>query len=362
MDLNLTVLPGDGIGPEVTAEAVKVLRYVAERAGHQVNIKECAMGGTALDKFGEPLPEATLNACLSSRAVLLGAVGGPKYDRNARGHKPEDGLLALRKALGGYANLRPVKIFDELVSASPLKPERVRGCDLIIVRELLGGLYYGTPRGQEGSAGSPWRAYNTMTYTVAEIERIARVAFDLAVSRRRRLTSVDKANVLETSELWRSVVNRVSHDYPQVELEHLLVDSCAMQLVVNPRRFDVVLTENLFGDILSDEASVLAGSIGMLSSASIGGSIGLYEPVHGSAPDIAGTGKANPLGAIQSAALALRYSFGLEAEARQIESGIGQALANGIRTADLSSGNYAATSDVGSAVIDAIRHAAAAGV
>jgi 3-isopropylmalate dehydrogenase len=354
MDLNITVLPGDGIGPEVTAEAVKVICFVAEKFDHQLRIRELAFGGTALDRFGEPLPEATLSACLSSRAVLLGAVGGPKYDKVARGHKPEDGLLALRKALGGYANLRPVKVFDELVGASPLKPETVRGCDFIIVRELLGGLYYGTPRGQEGSAGSPWRAYNTMSYTVDEIERIARVAFDLARKRRRKLTSVDKANVLETSELWRSVVNRVSHDYPQVELEHVLVDSCAMQLIQNPRRFDVILTENLFGDILSDEASVLAGSIGMLSSASIGGKIGLYEPVHGSAPDIVGSGKANPLGAIESAALAFRYSFGLEQEARLVETGISQALARGIRTADLSAGHYAVTSEIGSAVCDAM--------
>jgi 3-isopropylmalate dehydrogenase len=354
MDLNITVLPGDGIGPEVTAEAVKVICFVAEKFDHQLQTRELAFGGTALDRFGEPLPEATLRACLSSRAVLLGAVGGPQYDKVPRGRKPEDGLLALRKALGGYANLRPVKVFDELVGASPLKAETVRGCDLIIVRELLGGLYYGTPRGQEGSAGSPWRAYNTMSYTVDEIERIARVAFDLARKRRRKLTSVDKANVLETSELWRSVVNRVSHDYPQVDLEHVLVDSCAMQLIQNPRRFDVILTENLFGDILSDEASVLAGSIGMLSSASIGGKIGLYEPVHGSAPDIAGSGKANPLGAIESAALALRYSFGLEREARLVEAGISQALARGIRTADLSAGDYAVTSEIGSAVCEAM--------
>ncbi|HUK88759.1 MAG TPA: 3-isopropylmalate dehydrogenase [Blastocatellia bacterium] len=353
MDLKIAVLPGDGIGPEVTAEAVKVLRFIADEFDHKLELNEFPIGGTALDQFGEPLPESTLKACLSSRAVLLGAVGGPKYDKAPRGSKPEDALLALRRALGGFANLRPVKVFDELLEASPLKAETVRGCDLVIVRELLGGLYYGTPRGQEG-AGSPWRAFNTMTYTVSEIERIARVAFDLAHKRRRKLTSVDKANVLETSELWRSVVNRVSHDYPQVELEHMLVDTCAMQLVQNPRRFDVVLTENMFGDILSDEASVLAGSIGMLSSASIGGKVGLYEPVHGSAPDIAGSGKANPLGAIQSAALALRYSFGLETEARRLESAVSRVLARGIRSADLTAAAYSKTTEIGTAVREAI--------
>jgi 3-isopropylmalate dehydrogenase len=278
--------------------------------------------------------------------------------------KPEDGLLGIRRELGAFANLRPVTVYSELEAASPLKPELVRGCDLLIVRELLGGLYFATPRGFEGGSSGPFRAYNTMSYTVAEIERIAHVAFKAAARRRRKVTSVDKANVLEASQLWRRVVTRVAGEYRGVELEHMLVDTCAMQLVREPRRFDVILTENMFGDILSDEAAVVAGSIGLLSSASLGGPVGLYEPVHGSAPDIVGTGKANPLGTIASAALMLRYSFSLETEARAVEAAIASILASGLRTADLAGGNaYATTTEVGDAVCREVggQHLAAGG-
>jgi 3-isopropylmalate dehydrogenase len=355
MRLNIAVLPGDGIGPEVTREAMKVLGAVAEEFGHELEAKEYLIGGSALDAGRDPLPQETASACLASGAVMLGAVGGPRYDQNPRGQKPEDGLLGLRRQLGAFANLRPVSVSDDLISASPLKPDVVRGSDLLIVRELLGGLYFGTPRGFESSASGPFRAYNTMSYTVAEIERIAHVAFKAALRRRRRVTSVDKSNVLETSQLWRKVVSRVANDYPQVALDHALVDSCAMQLVTDPRRFDVVLTENLFGDILSDEAAVIAGSIGMLASASIGGRVGLYEPVHGSAPDIAGRGKSNPIGAIASAALMLRYSFNLEAEARAIEQAIKTVIAHGLRTSDLASaGARVSTGEMGDAISRAV--------
>lgn len=354
MKLNIAALPGDGIGPEVISEAVKVIRAVAEKFNHEVAINEYAIGGNAVDDFGSPLPEATVTGCLASGAVLLGAVGGPQYDKNPRGLKPEDGLLGLRKALQAFANLRPVIVYNELIEASPLKPEIVKGCDLLIVRELLGGLYFSTPRGFEEENGQANRAFNTLSYTVAEIERIAQVAFKAAEKRRGLVASVDKANVLETSQLWRQVVERVATEYPNVQLEHILVDNCAMQLVREPRRFDVVLTENLFGDILSDEAAVISGSIGMLASASLGGPVGLYEPIHGSAPDIAGTGKANPLGTIASAALMLRYSFSLEQEARAIESAINATLAQGLRTADLASGGaYISTSEMGDAVCQA---------
>jgi 3-isopropylmalate dehydrogenase len=355
MRLNIAALPGDGIGPEVISEAAKVIRAVAEKFDHEVAITEYPIGGNAVDDFGSPLPEATITGCLASGAVLLGAVGGPQYDGNPRGLKPEDGLLGLRKALQAFANLRPVIVYDELIEASPLKPELVKGCDLLIVRELLGGLYFSTPRGFEEEDGRTNRAFNTLSYTVAEIERIAHVAFKAAEKRRGLVASVDKANVLESSQLWRQVVERVAKEYPKVGLEHILVDNCAMQLVREPRRFDVVLAENLFGDILSDEAAVISGSIGMLPSASLGGPVGLYEPIHGSAPDIAGTGKANPLGTIASAALMLRYAFNLEEEARAIEKAIHAALAQGLRTADLAGGGATvSTGEMGDAVCQAM--------
>jgi 3-isopropylmalate dehydrogenase len=355
MKIRLAVLPGDGVGPEVTAEAVKVIKTTAQKFGHEVETREFLIGGCALDQAGSPFPEETRQGSLASDAVLLGAVGGPKYDHNPRGRKPEDGLLGLRRELQAFANIRPVVVYDELVDSSPLKPDVVRGSDMLILRELLGGLYFGTPRGIEGGSSGPYRAYNTMNYTVAEIERIAHIAFKAAMNRNRKVTSVDKSNVLEVSQLWRNVVSRVAYEYPQVTLEHVLVDSFAMHLVTNPRRFDVVVTENLFGDILSDEASVLAGSMGMLPSASIGGRVGLYEPVHGSAPDIAGRKKANPIGAIASAAMMMRHSFGLEAEARAIERAIKETLARGLRTADLvRDGSHVSTEEMGDAICQAI--------
>lgn len=353
MRLRSTVLPGDGIGPEVTAEAVRVLQTTAAIHGHRFEFDSHAIGGVAIREFGSPLPTKTLDACLAGNAVLLGAVGAPEYDRLPPNQRPEAGLLLLRRALGGYANLRPAMSYAPIAGCSPLREEVIDGTDILIVRELLGGLYFGEPRGiTEATA-----AVNTMTYTVEEIERIARIAFEAARGRRGKVTSVDKANVLETSQLWRQTVTRVSRDYPDVTLDHLYVDACAMHLMVNPRRFDVVLTENLFGDILSDEAAVVAGSLGMLASATIGGEVGLYEPVHGSAPDIAGQGIANPCGAIASAAMMLRHSAGLDQEATDIENAIQAVLEAGYRTPDIASGTggyLASTSEIGELVCEAV--------
>jgi 3-isopropylmalate dehydrogenase len=349
MKLNITVLSGDGIGPEVTREAVNILRAVAEIQGYRFEFEERPIGGAAIRTFSSPLPESTLRACLAADAVLLGAVGAPQFDDLPRSRRPEAGLLGLRRALGGFANLRPAIAYKSLTAGSPLRAEIREGADILIVRELLGGLYFGEPRGTDDSS-----AWNTMRYSVEEIERIARVAFDLAAKRRRRVTSVDKANVLETSQLWREVVTRVAREYPHVACEHLYVDTCAMQLVTNPRRFDVLLTENMFGDILSDEAAALCGSLGVLASATVGGSVALYEPVHGSAPDIAGTGKANPLGAIASAAMLLRHSAGLDAEASAVEAAIHQVLEWGYRTPDLGDGERVNTAEMGTLVEQAL--------
>jgi len=360
MNLNVLILPGDGIGPEVTAEAVRVLRAVAAKFGHSLTLHEGLLGGIAIHRTGSPLPEETLQMALSADATLMGAVGLPEFDNAPPDQRPEKGLLGVRKALGVFANLRPVKAFAALLDSSPLKNHLVEGTDMIIVRELTGGIYYGTPRGISGQ-GAEERAVNTMVYTRPEIERIARMAFHLARGRRRKVTSVDKSNVLENSQLWRKVVTEAAREFPDVELDHLLVDNCAMQLILNPRRFDVVLTENMFGDILSDEGAVLAGSIGMLPSASIGDRrpsgawVGLYEPVHGSAPDIAGQNKANPLGAIGSVAAMLEYSFGLKEEAAAVNRAIEAVLASGKVTADLRPpGPPATTSEVGRAVCDAL--------
>ena len=347
MRSKITVLPGDGIGPEVVAQAVQVLKIAASRFDRELDIQEHLIGGSALDSVGVPMPPETLSACLSSDAVLLGAVGAPQYDDNPPHLKPEAALLGLRKALGAFANLRPAKIYPALISASALKPDVVRGTDLLIVRELTGGLYFGEPRGFSQSRDE---ARNTMTYTVGEIERVATVAFDAARKRRLRLLSVDKANVLEVSQLWRSVVKRIAENYPDVQCEHMYVDNCAMQLVSRPTQFDVILTENLFGDILSDEAAMLTGSIGMLPSASIGGRTGIYEPVHGSAPDIAGQGKANPLATILSVAMMLRYSLDLADGATMIESAVERTVQSGFLTADLKPGSEKTTSDVGAEV------------
>lgn len=356
MRVKITTLPGDGIGPEVTAEAVRVLETVAAIHGYRFDFEEHAIGGVAIREFGSPLPRATLDACLSSDAVLLGAVGHPDFDRLPPNQRPEAGLLLLRSALGGYANLRPAISYEAILACSPLRPEIARNTNVLIVRELLGGLYFGEPRGISANDG-PAVATNTMRYSVPEIERIARVAFDAARKRRGKVTSVDKANVLETSQLWRQTVIRVSQDYPDVTLEHLYVDACAMHLVTNPRRFDVLLTENLFGDILSDEAAVITGSLGMLSSATIGGDVGLYEPVHGSAPDIAGKGSANPCGAIASAAMMLRHSLNLEHEASDIESAIEHVLEARYRTPDIASGTggyVVTTSEFGEVICQAV--------
>jgi 3-isopropylmalate dehydrogenase len=360
MNLNVLILPGDGIGPEVTREAVRVLNRVADKFGHKVETREALLGGIAIHKTGEPFPSATEKLCLDCDATLMGAVGLPEFDNAPPEKRPEKGLLGIRKAMGVYANLRPVRTYAALIDSSPLKNALVEGTDMIIVRELTGGIYYGTPRGVSGS-GPEERAVNTMTYTRAEIERVSRMAFELARNRRKKLTSVDKSNVIENSQLWRRVVVEVAMDYPEVDLDHLLVDNAAMQLVLNPKRFDVMVTENMFGDILSDEGAVLAGSIGMLPSASIGAKrpsgvwVGLYEPVHGSAPDIAGQNKANPLGAIGSVAAMLEYSFDLKEEALAVNQAMEAVLNSGRVTADLKpKGTPANTEQVGQAVCEAI--------
>src|SRR5579862_5185420 len=356
MNLKILLLPGDGVGGEVTSAAVSVLEAVAKKFGHTLELSEGLIGGIAIHKTGSPLPDDTLNKALAADATLLGAVGLPEFDNVAPEKRPERGLLGIRKALGVYANLRPVKMWPSLVESSPLKNEIVTGTDMIIVRELNGGLYYGQPRGIEND-----RAVNTMVYTRAEIERVSRKAFHLARGRRKKVTSVDKSNVIENSQLWRRVVVDVAREFPDVELDHLLVDNCAMQLVLNPRRFDVIVTENMFGDILSDEGAVLAGSIGMLPSASLGEAkpsgvwVGLYEPVHGSAPDIAGQNKANPLGAIGSVAAMLEYSFGLIEESKAVNRAIEAVLESGHVTADLRpAAPPATTAQVGQAVCAAI--------
>jgi 3-isopropylmalate dehydrogenase len=331
--LHIAVLPGDGIGPEVTREAVRVLAAVASRV-FEFQCEELPIGGIAIKQHGSPLPPRTLQRCLESDAVLLGAVGGPEFDSLPRRQKPETGLLELRQALGGFANLRPAVTHAAVAECSPLRAEVVKNVDVLFVRELLGGIYFGEPRGFSGEAASR-SAYNTMRYSAAEVERVARIAFEAARRRRKKVTSVDKANVLECSQLWRQVVSTVAGNYPEVTLEHQLVDSCAMKLVTNPASFDVVLTENMFGDILSDEAAALTGSLGLLPSATLGGSVDLYEPIHGSAPDIAGKGIANPLGAIATAAMLLRYTAKREPEALRIEQAIGRVLQAGYRTADL---------------------------
>jgi len=358
MILKLTVVAGDGIGPEVTEQAVLVLEAVASRFGHSVQLQHKLIGGAALSAVNDPLPADTVQACLASGAVLLGAVGSPAFDHNPGHLRPEAGLLRLRRELGAYANLRPAVFFPALEDCSPLRAEIVRGTDILIVRELLGGAYFGQPRSIEGVAGARV-AVNTMRYGEDEIERIARVAFTLAMKRKRKVLSVDKANVLECSRLWREVVTRVGKDYPEVKLGHQYVDSAAMLLVQRPAEFDVVLTENMFGDILSDQAGGVVGSLGLLASASIGGPVGLYEPVHGSAPDIAGQGIANPLGAILSVAMLLRHSFELEAEAACVEGAVSRVLGDGARTADLVGKTHAAisTAEMGARVVRAVKSA-----
>jgi len=335
---NIAVLPGDGIGPEVVNEAIGVLNTVGNRFNHEFVLKEGAIGGCAIDAYGNPLPNETLELCKSSDAVLLGAVGGYKWDNLPGDKRPEAGLLGIRAGLGLYANLRPAVIYSALKDASPLRPDIVKdGIDIMVVRELTGGMYFGE-RGRVDAGDMGQTAFDTEKYSTFEIERIARLAFEAAMKRNKRLTSVDKANVLESSRLWREVVINVAKDYPEVELNHMYVDNAAMQLIRNPMQFDVIVTSNMFGDILSDEASMITGSIGMLPSASLGqGALGLYEPIHGSAPDIAGQDKANPIATILSVGMMLKYSFGLEEESNVIERAVENVLNAGYRTADIAS-------------------------
>ena len=335
MTFKIAVLPGDGIGPEVIAEAVRVLHAIGKSSGASFEFEQALVGGAAIDVTGSPLPPPTLKLCQASHAILFGSVGGPKWDNLPQERRAERGLLALRKELDLYANLRPATCFPMLVDASPLKRSVVEGTDIMVIRELTGGLYFGEPRGRTALAGGGERGVNTMVYTTPEIERVARVGFDVARKRRKRLASVDKANVLTVSQLWREVVTTVAREYPDVTLEHVLVDNCAMALVQKPTHFDTIVTENTFGDILSDEAAILAGSMGMLPSASIGGRVGLYEPVHGTAPDIAGQGIANPIAAVLSAAMLLRYSLNMGPEADRIEAAVRRALEQGHRTRDI---------------------------
>ena len=356
MSLTIALLPGDGIGPEVTAEAVRILKNVADHAGKPFTFSTHLIGGAALDADGVGLPERTLEACLGANAVLLGAVGHPKFDGRRPQERPEAAILALRQALGGFANLRPSVCYPALARRTPYQPERVRGANVLILRELLGGLYYGEPRGFEASGNT---AFNTMIYSRHEIERLDRVGFERARERKKQLASIDKANVLETSQLWRAVVTDVGKAYPDVTLEHVFVDAAAMRLAIAPTSFDVMLCENLFGDILSDQAASIAGSLGLLPSATIGGKIDLYEPVHGSAPDIAGKGIANPIGAIASAAMLLRYSARMEREAADIEHAIEDALTAGARTKDIAGPGerVLSTREMGQAIEDALNEA-----
>ena len=361
MRFSIAVLPGDGVGLEVTGEAVKVLEAVGRRFGHTFDLGYGRVGGGAIDETGTPLPDETVELIAGADAVLFGAVGGPKWDDPAARVRPEDGILAIRKDVGLFANVRPVKVYPSLIDSSPVKPQFLHGVDLVIVRELTGGLYFGRPK-RRWTTSRGRRGVDTLKYTEAEIERILRVGFDLARGRRQRLASVDKSNVLESSRLWREIAVELSTEYPDVELEHILVDNAAMQLIRNPARFDVIVAENTFGDILTDEAAVLSGSMGMLPSASLaglpsgrrrrGGNPSLYEPIHGTAPDIAGQGIANPIGAVLSLAMLLRLSLGLDAEAAAVERSVEGALAEGYRTADIAAdgGDVVGTSAMGDVI------------
>ncbi|MEX5217069.1 MAG: 3-isopropylmalate dehydrogenase [Nitrospira sp.] len=353
MKARIAVLAGDGVGREIVPEAVKVLKKVADQFGHAFEFTAGDIGGHAIDKVGVPLPQDTLTLAKQSDAVLLGAVGGPKWEGLEYSLRPERALLGIREQLGLYANLRPAKLYPGLVDASTLRREVVEGIDILVVRELTGGIYFGKPKGIEKLPSGGERGFNTEVYTTEEIRRIAKVAFDAARKRRKRVTSVDKANVLESSELWRRVVVEVQRDYPDVELQHMYVDNCAMQLVRNPRQFDVLLCNNMFGDILSDEAAMLTGSIGMLPSASIGAKVGLFEPIHGSAPDIAGKNIANPIATIASAAMMLSYALQLDKEAEAIEQAIVRTLESGYRTKDIQADGMklVGTADMGNAIV-----------
>ena len=354
--MKIAVLAGDGIGPEITAQAVRVLEVLA-RDGLDVQTESALVGGAAVDATGDPLPEETLRVCESARAILFGAVGGPAYDKLPRPQRPEQGLLRLRKHFDLFANLRPAMVYPELAEASPLKADIVAGLDILIMRELTGDIYFGQPRGIRTNEAGEREGFDTMRYSESEIRRIAQRGFEAARRRQRRLCSVDKANVLETTQLWRDVVTEVGKDYPDVELSHMYVDNAAMQLIRQPRQFDVIVTGNMFGDILSDAASMLTGSIGMLPSASLNASgFGMYEPIHGSAPDIAGTNKANPLATILSLAMLLRYSLDEEAVARRVEAAVRKVLADGVRTADIArpGDKVSSCTEMGDAVVAAL--------
>ena len=357
---SIAILPGDGIGPEVLTESLKVLTAIENKYNHNFNLTTGRVGGNAIDEFGTPLPQETIAICQSVNAILFGAVGGPQWDDPSRDVRPEDGILAIRKSLGLFANLRPVRVFPSLINASPLKPEFLENVDMIVLRELTGGLYFGKPK-KRWTTTRGRRGVDTLKYTEAEIVRILRVGFELAMKRRKKVTSVDKQNVLESSRLWREIAIELGSEYPEVELEHMLVDNAAMQIIRNPSAFDVVVAENTFGDILTDETSVLVGSMGMLPSASLAAlpgskqalkTVSLYEPIHGSAPDIAGKGIANPIGSILSAAMMLRLSFGLEEEASAVESAVDRVLLEGYRTSDISGdgGNLVNTSTLGDVI------------
>jgi 3-isopropylmalate dehydrogenase len=356
MNFHIVVLAGDGIGPEICEEAKKVLNCVGEVFGHQFEYEPQDAGGIAIDKFDNPLPDHTLAACQKAQAVLKAPMGGPKWDKLENKKRPEAGILGLRKGLGLFANLRPVKLFQSLKEASTLKPEVIEGVDMLIVRELISGIYFGEPRGIHGE-GKERYGVNTEIYRTPEVERIVTLAFELAKLRRKKVTSVDKFNVLESSRVWHDVAEGVSKGFPEISFEHQIVDNAAMQLILNPRQFDVLVTTNMFGDILSDEASMLTGSLGMLPSASLGGEVGLYEPSHGSAPDIAGTGKANPLAMILSVSMMLQYSFKRLKEAKVIEQAVEKVLHQGLRTADLAKKgeNLVSCSQMGSSVAEEVK-------
>jgi 3-isopropylmalate dehydrogenase len=360
MPFKIAVLAGDGIGPEVMTEALKCLKVIGDIYGFEYETEEALIGGTAYDEIGTPFPDATLELCKNADAVLLGAVGGLKWEELDYSLRPERALLGLRSELELYANLRPAKIFPALADSSSLKREVIDGVDILVVRELVGGIYFGEPKGCEPLPGGGERGFNTLVYSTPEIERIARVGFEAALKRNGKLMSVDKANVLESSDLWRRTVTALAGEYTDVELSHMYVDNCAMQLIRDPKQFDVIVTGNMFGDILSDEAAMLTGSIGMLPSASIGGRIGLYEPVHGSAPDIAGQGKANPCATILSVAMMMQYSFGMIKEAKAIEEAVTVALDGDARTPDIATGGKTviSTEQMGDLIAENIKKAA----
>ena len=356
MEKQIAVIRGDGIGPEIVEQALRVLDAVAEKYGHTFRYVEADMGGVAIDRWGEALPAAELEKCMTSDSVLLGAVGGPKWDGMPGDKRPEKGLLALRSAMGLYSNNRPARLWPQLAAASPLKPEIVaKGIDFIVVRELIGGVYFGEHRTEE--ADGELKATDVMSYAEHEIERIGRIAFETAGKRRKKVTSIDKANVLDTSRLWRKVMHRLAQEYPEIQYSDMLVDNAAMQIAKDPSQFDVVVTENMFGDILSDEASMITGSIGMIPSSSLGeGSRGLYEPIHGSAPDIAGQNKANPIGTILAAAMMLKYSFDMDEEAEAVEEAVSRVLDQGLRTGDMMAEGctLVSCSEMGDAILKAL--------